>query len=484
MRSRKVFRIYAALQEEERTAFGLYLASPYFHHGTRLQHFRTLLEDALIKQPGQSLSAEDIWQRLPDVTTEFRPNGFDKLCSELLAAIHDFLALQEFRAHPATVGSHLLAAYVERHLDEWVPNVHEGLMERMRGELDQDAAGLYADLQMEERLGEFVFRQPRMPRNETLLQIDKKLNAFFIAKKLEVASLVDIFNRSYNATLKLPYLGIIEEAVKEGNEGFPILIRLRATAWLLTSTREDRYYWQLKEALLLATDIARDQQRPLFHLALNHCAYKLNIGDMDFELEADSIHLEMIARQLFLVDGKFPPEQFKNIIQLRLVLGERDWVQDFLDTWGGRLSNDHQGCAILYNRAVLAFYQKSFAACFRGMEQVLREFKDDIYYGTDARIYQLMCLFEMGKSEDTLVEFDARLNAFRVYLIRDNRIGESLKQRYLNSVKQFRKLTSLVRQVPSQQRHLAGKFLKELDKLKPASNRRWFLEQVRPYLVP
>ena len=51
--------------------------------------FRKLLEEALVLQPEQQLSAEEIWQLLPGITTAYRANGFDKLCVELLAALND-----------------------------------------------------------------------------------------------------------------------------------------------------------------------------------------------------------------------------------------------------------------------------------------------------------------------------------------------------------------------------------------------------------
>jgi hypothetical protein len=152
-------------------------------------------------------------------------------------------------------------------------------------------------------------------------------------------------------------------------------------------------------------------------------------------------------------------------------------VADFLDQWEHRLTND-SGCAMTYNRAVLAFFEGRFGECLRGMELVLRDFKDDVFYGTDARIYQIMSLFEIAMSEGATVELETRIHALRMYLTRENRIGENLKERYLNLVKQFRKLITLTTSAEGITKSKAEKFLQELDAQKPVSNRRWFEKQI------
>ncbi len=483
MRSRKIYQVYAALESNERKSFGLYLVSPLFGLGHRLEELRAVLEEMVAAPEEVDLDAETIWKLLPSTQTAFRANGFDKLCAELMNALNDFLALQEFRAKPSTIASHQLSAYVERNLDEFVPRVYENLRDKLGEDLEKDSAGLYAHLELSQRYGEYVFRKPRMPRGEQLIEIDARLNAFFFAKKLEIASLVDIYNQAFSAGLALPYTDMIERIVDEPEDRFPLLVRMRALAWMLTSTCEDQYYWQLKTLLIEKMDkLARDQQRTLFHLLLNHCVFRINGGNEEFEAEMDELQLTMLDFELFLVDGKMPPAQFKNIIYVRLLNGAFDWVVTFIDEWEGRLSNDHGGCSPIYNKAVLNFYEGEYNACIRKMEQVLRDFKEDVFYSLDARIYILMCLYEKGKQEDVLAQLESGLNAFRVYLLREKRLGDARKERYSNLVKQFRRLMSLSLEAPVKRVKKAEKFLEILDSLQPASNRKWFIKQVKVFL--
>lgn len=484
MRSRKVFQIYSALSETEREAFSQFLISPYFDFPPRLAHFQSLLEEEFVLQPQVNYSADEIWNRLPDTRTAFRANAFDKLCSELLAALNEFLAIQAFRAQPAKLASHQVIAYVERHLDEWVPNLFAALEEKHHKEFAHNSDGIYANLTMLESYGKYIFRQPRSPKGDFLLDIDARLNEFFIAKKLELASLVDIYNRSFSADLELPYMNLIAEVVDGPKNHFPLLVNVRAMARMLTQTRLDNYYFQLKDVLMQQhQDLAWDEQRPLFYLLWNHCATRINAGFSDFESEMDSLQLVMLDLGLFLSDGKMPPESFKNIVQLRLLMGETEWVADFISTWAANLTNDHGGSARIYNEAVLAFYSGNYSACMLKMEIVLRDFKEEVFYGTDARIYILMSLYEKGKSEDVQFELASRINAFRTYLMREKRLGEARKQRYSNLIKQFRRLVSLGTELPEKRKKKAAKYIQTLDALRPVSNRRWFLKQVEAFLV-
>jgi hypothetical protein len=483
MRSRKVFRIYKALSIDERAAFGLYLASPYFGLGQRLVDFRKLLEEALVLQPEQQLTVAEVWQLLPDVTTAYRANGFDKLCAELLSALNDFLAMQEFRAQPTTVAALMMEGYVARHLDEWVPSVAEGLIDKLGKDLERDAEGLHAHLKMTELYAEYIFRQPRTPQEEALLAIDQKLTAYYASKKLELASLIDVYNRSFNSALVLPDLDFVHALIQTKADQFPMLIRLRAAAWLLTSTREDRYYWKLKALFLSSFDqISRDQTRPISFLALNHLYFKMNLGDSEWEAEADAWQMFMLEAGLFEEDDRIAASVMKNIVQVRLLLGNVQWVADFLTRYKDKYPKYSEDCSLLYNESVLAFHQGRYIESYRGMETVIRDWKEDFFYGTDARIYQLMCLYERWDQEDTADELDARLNAFRVFLLREKRVGQLRKERYLNLVKQFRRLISLYAEPEHTQKEKAKKFLKSLDNFNPVSNRRWFQHKVQRYL--
>jgi hypothetical protein len=483
MRSRKVFRIYASLTEEERGAFGRYLASPYFNRSQRLVDFRVLLEQELVLLPERQLDTQDIWSLLPGITTDYRANGFDKLCAELLAALNDFLGTQAFRAHPATVAQHQLRAYVDHGFDEWIPAMYEGLVERLGKELERDPAGLYAHMQLLYAFAQHQFRVARMPKIEGLLEIDRKLNEFYFAGKLELAAAVTGYNRYFRSDVTLPHLDQLQTMFEVEIDGYPVLIRCQFHAWLMTRDQDVNHYFALKGLLQDYGDqLPSDEVKALYRHALNFCIARLNAEEEDFEEELDALQLQLLENGMILDEGRLNPLHLKNIVLTRLNMGQVEWVADFLQKWGNRLTNDHSGCALRYNEAMLAFHQGDFSRCLREMETVLRDHKGDIYYGIDARVYSLMSVFELNKHTDWVQEFEARLNSFRLYLIRDQKLGETRRQKRLDMVKQFRKLLRLFQEPESKRREKAKALLKSIESLKPSTNRNWFERQISSFL--
>lgn len=483
MKSRKVFRIYASLPEEERQGFGLYLASPYFNSSQRLIDFRNLLEQELVLQPDQQLSTAEVWGLLPDVTTEYRANGFDKLCTELQGAINDFLAVQSFREHQATVAHHQLQAYEEHGFDEWIPGMYEGLIEKLGKDLERDPAGLYAHAQMLHTYARHLFRVERMPDISALTNIDRKVNEFYFACKLELAAAVDGYNRKYHSGVTLPYLDIVRNVLAGDLSDYPLLIQAQAHAWLMTRHQDVAQYRKLRTLLAAhAAELPEEEVKSLYRHALNFCLARYNAEEEDFEEESDAMLMILLENGILIDEGRLNPIHMRNVVQLRLRNGLVDWVETFLANWGTRLTHDHNGCALRYNQAVLAFYQGDFSKCLREMETVLRDLKADVYYGIDARVYALMSIFELNKVADWDSEFESRLNALRLYLLRDQKIEETRRKHRLELVKLFRRLLSLQREVGTSRRKKALELLEIVKSLKPSTNREWFERQISGYM--
>lgn len=483
MRSRKVFRIYSALPETERLRFEVFLASPYFNTSQRLIDFREVLENALVQEPGRDLSPEEVWNILPGVTTDYRPNGFDKLCAELLSALNDFLAMQEFRGRHVTVASHLLDAYVGHQLDEWVPSLYETLQERHRQDLAKDAEGMHAHVSLLHGYGRFLVKSTRMPDIHHLQAIDRKLNVYFFAQKLELAAAVEAYNKAYKSDVSLPFLDMLQEMMSGSWDDFPLLVQAQSLAWRLTRADDPACYHELKAQLEQHGDsLPESEVSTLYRLLLNYCYGRVNAEDPGWEEEVNALHATLLDNGILLSQGQIPAGIFKNIVQGLLNTGEVEATRRFLEEWGSKILDDAQGVALLYNRGMLDFHEKRFSSCLRSMETVMRDFKADLYYGVDARAMALMAVFELNKAEDWTQDFESRLNAFRLYLIRDQRMGEERRGKQLELIKQFRKLMSLHQEAPATQAQRAEKLRTSLQSMKPVAKRQWFERQVSYYL--
>lgn len=473
MRSRKVFKILLQLQEGQRKRFGAYLASPYLNSNGRLLRFWEILDGELLGGE-KDLQPEEIWE-MGLSQGPYHKNGFDKICAELLAALNAFLGMETYLEQKEFVAAHQLEAYVDGGLDEWTPGLFKSLKGKFEQDFNRSPDGMYAWMRLVRNYSVHLFRQPRAPRGEWLLDIDGALTDFFLAQKLELAAALSNYNQVFKSGLELSDEAWMVDRLEASFEDFPPFIRLQYLGYLTANGSEEHFHRLKKELGEQRESIAQDEGRHLYRLALNFCYFRMNEGDEAYEAEADALLLELLGTGWLLKDGLLPPEQFKNIVSIRLRQGAVDWVREFVGAWEGKLTDEQEGAAALYNRSVLAFFEGRFGECIRGMDEVMRDFKADVYYGLDARLLQIKALYERNAPDDFL-ELESRLNSFRVFVLRNKKVGEIDQGHYKNFVKQCRRLVRLRDEVGEKRGAKIKKFLSDLSGLRPVSNRRWFEE--------
>lgn len=464
----------SSLSEEQRKSFRLFLESPYLNSNGRLLRFLDILaQDKDAIDTGAS-SPEVIWQKGLS-QGPFHKNGFDKICSELLAALTNFLGLEVYMQQNELRFAHQFEAYVDGGLDEWVPGLFKTFAGKKELFSPDSVDGMYAKMHFLRNQSVYQFRQPRAPHGESLLEIDKALTEFFLAQKLEIASALANYNQLFPTGLELGDKTWMVEILENRFDEFSPFIRLHYLGFLTVNGSEAHFLRLKSELALQREQLAEDDGMHLYRLALNFCYFKLNEGEDRFEQEIASLLLELLETKWLLKEGQLIPEQFKNIVTIQLRQGETSWVRNFIDEWEGRLSDDHGGAAIVYNRAVLAFFESRHTDSLLGMEQVLDSFKADVFYGLDARLYQIKALYERNLPDDSL-GMESKLNSFRVYVLRNNKVGKGDQEHYKSFVKLCRRLMVLRGEVGEKRQKKIEKFLSGLSSLRPVSNRSWFIK--------
>lgn len=475
LHTRKIFRLLQQLPETERQAFDLYLQSPFLNSSSLLRHFYTILLPELDKPAAQVPSDRDIHGRLP-TDSQFSKNYFDKLCAALVKAVHDFLTLQEFRQNDLLAPSTLLASLNRLRLDEFIPSMYKALSRELKALPTHDALWLHAQFRLERVYGDYLFRQPRKAGGEQLLQINQRLDESYFAGKLELASALHNYNTLFKEGLPEPDLSSLRETIESAPDRWPTLIRIRYHAFLMLAEQDENSFHKLM-ALMDAegAKLADEVRSETYILALNYCAFQINQGNADYLSQADCLHLHLLEGGWLLQKGKLPSELFKNIISLRLRMGAIEWVARFIEEYADRLSNPHNGMAVKYCQALLKFHTCAYDDCIRILQEVLRDVKSDMYYGTDARVFLLKAYYLRDLPDDSYL-LESNLNAFRVYVTRHKNLGEQSRKRHQNLVRLFRGLIRL-REMPGEGRvDTLQKFLQDIQSL-PLSQRNWFEQQ-------
>jgi len=88
----------------------------------------------------------------------------------------------------------------------------------------------------------------------------------------------------------------------------------------------------------------------------------------------------------------------------------------------------------------------------------------------DARVFMLKALYDRNRAEDDVL-LESQWNAFRLYIMRNKRLGETDQKQYLNFAKLLRKLLDL--RGKGVRKSALEKLRAALESL-PLSDRHWF----------
>ena len=470
MRSRKIYKVVEAMAAAERERLRLFLQSPL--------HNPSPLLLALYEELVKDISRPELTPRGPEALhaslpsdSRFSANYFDKLCAMLLGHVHRFLVWSEFNREQAQEAWLLLRAYNRLNLGEAVPALYKSLGTELEALVGTDEGALDAGYKMDREFGMYLFRQPRTPAGEQLSRISQSLQVSYIDRALEIAMAIHNYNQVFHLHIQTPDLAWAMAEMDNHPEGWPVALRVKLLGYRVLAEHSVAAFEGLLEMLGKEADALDEGLRREMHtVALNFCAFQINKGDSRFLAHADGLYMRLLEAGWLLRDGLLPSELFKNIVSLRLRLGELEWTAKFIEAYGSRLANAHDGLALLYNRAVLKFYEGDQKACMVMFEEVLRDVKSDMYYGVDARVFMLKALYDRNRAEDDVL-LESQWNAFRLYIMRNKRLGETDQKQYLNFAKLLRKLLDL-----------RGKGVRKpaLEKLRaaleslPLSDRHWF----------
>lgn len=480
MQSRKVYQILQQLPPELFPKLRRFLNSPYFDHSKSL---KLLAERLLLAiEQGEALSPETAFASIyPEKA--FIETSFAKLCNALLKAVHRFLVVEELAELPSQQEALLFRAYSRKGLGKWVPKQYQKSSKKLVEEALFHPTALEALLNIKWEHAAFLFRQPRRPRGEALLSIDQSLDHYYWMRKYELGTAIFNYNQVFNADLPTPELPKLSPENLHIGET-PQLVWLNYHAYHLLSSGDEKHFEWIWQSLKSSEGKVNPVElRPFYLLALNHCIYQYYDGREDYLEKVDEIYLELIDKGFLLFRDQLAAEHFKNIITVRLDLGQLDWVEAFFESFKDRLSNDLDGAVQAYILALIHFEKGVYDSCMRILEGVLQDGKQDVFLTPDARRLQLKaCYLRQNPGDDVLCEH--LHNAFRVFLIRDKKIGTKERSRMQGFVKYVGKLLRLRGQLPEEREAEALLLLQELSEDSSSKSRSWIFQQVKQLLPP
>lgn len=295
------------------------------------------------------------------------------------------------------------------------------------------------------------------------------LDVFYLSKKLkyscEIINRMNILKVEYDINLLNNLLDYIDyNPVKE----IPSVMVYYQVLKTLQQPEAEENYYQLKQLISQHLNrFKKDEQYDLYGYLQNYCIKQINSGNDHYLIRLFETYNEMLVKQVAIKNDSIAQFDFKNIVTVALRVEEYNWTEKFINDYQKYLPVNHKSNAVNYNLARLYFYQKQYK---NGLRQLLDVEFTDIYYSLDSRVLLLKTYYEL----DDLESAASLINAFKIFLKRDNKISEYQNLTYSG----FLKIAHQLIRFKMGQTNNIQKIEKELDATKQIADLTWLKQKV------
>ncbi len=424
----KLLDVLACLEAGEWKELEVFLKSPYFNRNPDLLRLAMLLKK---EAPGFKEERVDRYllmrKLFPKRALEDKEIRY--LMSSLLKLVERFLGQQVYETKPLLGGSHVLEACEARNLKKHYRQQLRQLEKLTESHPYRDEHYYYHRFLRADVETRYFHRQGVRTYDHNLQETVDYLDEFYLITKLrltcELINRQNILSASYDIRLVDELLGYLEGY---DFEKVPAIAMYYHILRLLTAEDTHPHFQSLKGLMVNNFHLFPEHsQKEIFSYAQNHCIKQIKNGVTAYHEELFGIYQEGLKTGLLIEEGVLSPWKFKNIVSNGLGLGKFEWVENFIDTFNGKILEEFRETALVYNRAHLYYHQGRFSEALKTLNTV--EFSD-IFYALGTRKIMLMIYFEQEEVESLL----SLVSSFKLFLRRNKLISEGNRRAYLNFV--------------------------------------------------
>lgn len=485
MRNRRLYQLMSLLTEEEVTAFEHFLQSPLFQPSKRIYQFYKLW----VERVQQAEDPDEVTPEMLLAESLLQPKRIDKYCSQLSSQLLEYVAFLDYKGTASAQLTHRLNALESRNA-----SMHE--ITRLRTQIQKSVTGNKSSAERELQLLRLKWkalaarinaRETQDLWKENFGELHQHIDTYYRLQKLQLstasANARNIFKITEPEAAEALFIQEFEPATTDPKNSPLILAFYHCRQMLSVEDGETHFSALLSILKQHSGDFEASMAGELYGYALNFCIRKSNQGELSYRAHSATLYRDLLDNGLILNDGKISSHVLKNIVVIHCVLGETDWVRELLERFKDRMSDDYSGQAIVYNQAILAFYEEDYPAAIRILNEVVAELKEDVFYQLDARTYLWKSYFE-HLDQLSLEEVDKMFrlyDSFRIFIDRNQQISETHKQQYRNFIREFRRFMVLLERETIPEDPLKQLYT-EVEEMRYMANKGWFLEKMEAIL--
>ncbi len=469
MRQSKLLDLLRRFSSRQLTRFRDFLGSPYFNRSEPLIRF---FEHLLLYAPdfqNEGLQKAAVLQQFQpgETLTEKR---LTYLASQLQQQAESFLAVESLRADDLEASLALLQFFDPDQLPRHYRSALDTAQRTLRDTPLRNAEYYLRAF----RLSEIRYRQEDRNQHrysELLQHSSDALDEFYLVEKLRycwaMANLEYMLNLHFEWNMGewlLDYLA-------SGDRLLNPTAQIYHTGILMVRDADDTTHFFRLRGLLAEYEnrFSESERKYLYTGLLNYCTRRINRqNDPQFSEEYLEINKNLLANGLLFENGLLSPWRFLNLVNTGLRNGQTDWVQAFIRQYRERLPQDYTEDISLIAQAQYHFHHKEF-----GPAQILLNQANprDVLLAVTVRNLLARIYYESGETE-LLLSF---LEAYRVYLLRQDLLSAQMKQQARRFVDFTRKLAKIDRPEAQQ----LPKLLADLPPAPEIYHRDWLEAQIR-----
>ncbi len=474
MKNSKLLTLLEHLTVEELKRLDLYLQSPFFIEEKKKELHKRAHKLFLylnnLKKSFVELTKDELFNHIYSTET-FKLIKINQLMAYLVKKIEQFIIYtrRNSRSYVNDVQQKqiLLDFYIEKNLNKWYEAEKRAIQKLQTQTTLRDNTFFLQQFWAECRYAKLASAQSNRKEKTSLKTMIYALQSFYMLTLLDIGCLIKrsfVFNDE-DLQLIENNIACLEMGTGELTPTIDVYV---SALQLIGGEKNDETYEKYKKLLAdCYVCFLPNEAKNLLTYALNYCLIQINKGREEYYEECWDLYRLGVTNKILYVDKKIMPPDLKNIITLSSRLKKYEWAEDFLHQHKNKIQATNPKEVYSFNLANVFFYQQKYAE----VHQILASLKcKDIFYDLGMRRLEIKVFYEQEEIELLY----SKLNAYRVFVHRNQVIGKESKERNNNFLNLVGKL---IKTIPRDKKQLEI-LEKELQKTPKLAERKWIVAKL------
>lgn len=427
MYTSKLFYLLSTLKQQPREIleFEKFVRSPYFNSKKEvvslLGYFKKYW-NASEKLQQSKLTKQGAFKSIFPKETAFIPWKINECVSDLSLLLEEFITIQELKKKKAEKAILLTEGLKTRGIDKYFFRKVKGLDEEFNQQIEdrkaQDAHFFRQQMLLQESLyyhPNYDFNTPS--NNDLLISMDKKLDNYYIIKKLhfacEVLTRYRIFGQVYSPDL-------LEEVIQHAtlSSEDPVINAYLKIVYLFKSKDLDQLPTIKAQIFGLVSNNDLECNQDILFKFFNAIPQSPNRIQLYFDC-----YVLALEQNILVKNGYISSDNFMNMIQLGCALKKYEWITDFKNNYIQylKLKEDTLENVSQLFEGYINFYQGNYRETFILLDKIRLW---DMTYGVRRYVLLLRTIIEGKGKIGFKFNFDTISSNFRAYILRKHKSKE------------------------------------------------------------